>query len=259
MMLMFAGCAATPSREPVAQLPPPALQALRQQLAAAEKEPEALKAVARLDITTPSGRYPLKVAILLQYPDRLRVESLPLFGPPDFYLTIENGKLRVFLPQEGKYYIGSSSPKQLAAFLPFISSRFQLSDLFVLLRGTVPLIQDRDVILKGFPEQEYYRLEAYNGEQKVQALWLKPGSNQLVKATLWSKDGTLLYTAQFAAHGGLKEAAGFPTKISVTTGHPDPVTFTLNYTDLQFPREIQADLFSLKIPPGIEPRILNKE
>ncbi|OPY12827.1 MAG: hypothetical protein A4E66_01007 [Syntrophus sp. PtaB.Bin001] len=259
IMALFAGCAFMPPAAPVPQLPSPDVQILWQKLIAAEKAPKAIKAVARIDIVTQSERYPLKTAILLQYPDSLRVESLPLFGPPDFYLVIENERLKVLLPQEGKYYVGSSSPKELAAFLPFISSRFQLADMFSLLRGTVPLIKDEDVILRGFPDKEFYRLEAYKGKQKRQALWLKPGSDQLVRATLWDRDGSILYTAQFEAYGYLKEAVDFPAKISVATGQSDPVIFNLNYTDLQFPQEIAEDLFSLKIPPGVEPLILNKE
>jgi len=259
-LLSLAGCAVTPTVAPTPQdLSPLSLQSHRQQLIAAESRPTALKALARIDITTASGRYPLKVAILLQYPERFRMESLPLFGPPDFYLTIENGELKVFLPQEGKYYTGTPSQAQLASFLPFISSRFQLSDMLALLRGTVPLSQYPDITLKGFQESEYYRLEVYRGKEKAQVFWLEPRSNQLIRATRWGKNGELLYTAQFEAYGGLKEAADFPTKISVTTGQPNPTTLTLQYTDLQFLQEIQPALFSLEIPPGIEPSRLNKE
>jgi len=259
-ILMFAGCALTPTMPPSPQGISPFFPRDRWQLLnAAERVPKALKALARIDLTTPSGRYPLKVAILLQYPEHFRMESIPLFGPPDFYLTIENGELKVFLPQEGKYYMGTPSQTQLASFLPFISSRFQLSDMLALLRGTVPLSQYPDITLKGFQESEYYRLEVYRGKEKAQVFWLEPRSNQLIRATRWGKNGELLYTAQFEAYGGLKEAADFPTKISVTTGQPNPTTLTLQYTDLQFLQEIQPALFSLEIPPGIEPSRLNKE
>jgi len=260
-VLSLAGCAVTP----VAPTPAPegmnasSLQSRWQQLAAAESKPTALKALARIDITTSSGRYPLKVAILLQYPDRFRMESLPLFGPPDFYLTLEKGTLKVLLPQEGKYYLGTPSQSQLTSFLPFLSSRFQFSDMLALLRGTVvPLNQDSDTTLKGFQEGKYDRLEVYRWEQKTQVFWLERESNALVRATLWDQDGNLCYTAQFEGHGGIKEAAGFPTKISITTGEPDPVTLTLRYTDLQIVEEIQAALFSLEIPAGMKPIRLNE-
>jgi len=259
-ILMFAGCslipAVTPAPQKISSFSP---QDRWQLLNAAARAPKALKALARINLSTSSGRYPLKVAILLHYPERFRMESLPLFGPPDFYLTIENGELKVFLPQEGKYYTGTPSQAQLASFLPFISSRFQLSDMLALLRGTVPLSQYPDITLKGFQESEYYRLEVYRGKEKAQVFWLEPRSNQLIRATRWGKNGELLYTAQFEAYGGLKEAADFPTKISVTTGQPNPTTLTLQYTDLQFLQEIQPALFSLEIPPGIEPSRLNKE
>jgi len=259
-ILMFAGCALTPTMPPSPQGISPFFPRDRWQLLnAAERVPKALKALARIDLTTPSGRYPLKVAILLQYPEHFRMESIPLFGPPDFYLTIENGELKVFLPQEGKYYIGSPSQAQLASFLPFISSRFQLSDMLALLRGTVPLIQDQDINLKGFQESEYYRLEVYRGEEKAQVFWLKPESNELVRATLWGKNGDILYTAQFEAYGGLKEADDFPAKISVTMGPPNPATLSLQYMDIQFLREIQPDLFSLEVPPGIKPLRLKEQ
>jgi len=259
-LLSLAGCAVTPTVAPTPQdLSPLSLQSHRQQLIAAESRPTALKALARIDITTASGRYPLKVAILLQYPDRFRMESLPLFGPPDFYLTLEKGTLKVLLPQEGKYYLGTPSQSQLQPFLPFLSPRFQFSDMLALLRGTVPLDQDSDTTLKGFQEGKYDRLEVYRWEQKTQVFWLERESNALVRATRWDQNGNLCYTAQFEDHGGIKEAAGFPTKISITTGEPNPVTLTLRYTDLQIVEEIQAALFSLEIPAGMEPIRLNED
>jgi len=257
-ILSIAGCSLTPVVAPAPQsLNSP--QARWQQLTAVEGNPTALKALARIDLTTRSGRYPLKVAILLQYPNRIRLESLPLFGPPDFYLSVENGDLKVFLPQEGKYYIGTASQTQLASFLPFISSSFQLSDMLALLRGAVPLIRDQGITLKGFQESKEYRLEVYQGEQKIQVFWLTPESNHLIRAKLWDKNGDLRYTAQFDEHGGFKEAADFPTKLTVTTGNPNPATLTLRYTDLQLMPEIPSSSFSLEIPAGIEPLRLNKE
>lgn len=259
-LLMFSGCTLTPAVKPVSQdIPLFSPQARWQQLMEEEKNPQALKALARIDLTTSSGRYPLKIAFLLQYPERLRMESLPLFGPPDFYLTIENGELKVFLPQEGKYYIGTPSPVQLASFLPFISPHFQLSDMLALLRGTIPLIRDKDIILKGFQEKEEYRLEVYRGEEKAQVFWLKPISNQLVRAARWGNNGELLYSVRFEAYGSLKKAAGFPARISVTTGPPNPTTLKLSYTDIEILQEIQPELFSLEIPPGIEPLRLNRK
>ncbi len=258
--LILAGCAVTrevaPAPEAASSVSP---QILWQQRAAAEEKPTALKALARIDISTPSGRYPLKVAILLQYPDRLRLESLPLFGPPDFYLTFEKGTLKVLLPQEGKYYSGTPSQTELAAFLPFLSDRFQLTDMMAILRGTVPRVQDQDVILKGFQEGKYDRLEVYRREQKIQAFWLEQGSNALVQAARWGQDGELRYKARFTDHGSFKEAANLPAKISVTIGDSNPVTLTLNYTDLQILAEIQEASFLLEIPDGMEPVKLKEE
>ncbi|OPY81967.1 MAG: hypothetical protein A4E70_00942 [Syntrophus sp. PtaU1.Bin005] len=259
-ILILAGCAAMTETapEPVAMssVPPPMLW---QQLAAAEEKPPALKALARIDIATPSRRYPLKAAILLQYPDRLRLESIPLFGPPDFYLTFEKDTMKVLLPQEGKYYIGAPSPAQLAAFLPFFSYRFQLSDMLALLRGTVPRFQGPDVTLKGFLEGKYDRLEVYRGENKIQAFWLEQGSGALHQAALWGRDGELRYRARFEDRGSIKETGDFPAKISVVIGDSNPVTLTLRYTDLQILDGIEAALFALEIPDGMEPVRYNEE
>jgi hypothetical protein len=259
-LLCLPGCAVTPAVAPTPQdLSPLSLQSRRQQLAAAESRPTALKALARIDITTSSGRYPLKVAILFQYPDRFRMESLPLFGPPDFYLTLEKETLKVLLPQEGKYYLGTPSQSVLGSFLPFLSSRFHLADMLALLRGTVPLNQDPDTTLKGFRDGKYDRLQVYRRDRKIQDFWLESEAGTLVRATHWDEEGNLCYTAQFEEHGGFKEAPDFPKKISLTTGEPNPITLTLRYTDLQIVAEIQADLFSLEIPAGMEPIRLNEE
>ncbi|OPY91109.1 MAG: hypothetical protein A4E72_00267 [Syntrophus sp. PtaU1.Bin208] len=259
-ILIFAGCAVTrevaPAPEAASSVSP---QILWQQLAAGEEKPTAMKALARIDIATPSGRYPLKVAILLQYPDRLRLESLPLFGPPDFYLTFEKGTLKVLLPQEGKYYRGTPSQTELAAFLPFLSYRFQLTDMMAILRGTVPRIPDQGVTLKGFQEGKYNRLEVYRRGEKIQAFWLEQGSNALVQATRWGQDGELHYKARFSDHGSFKEAAELPAKISVAIGDSNPVTLSLNFTDLQILEGIPEASFLLELPDGMEPVKLKEE
>jgi len=259
-ILILAGCAAMPETAPepeaMSSVPPPILW---RQLAAAEEKPPALKALARIDIATPSGRYPLKAAILLQYPDRLRLESIPLFGPPDFYLTFEKDTLKVLLPQEGKYYIGTPSPAQLTALLPFFSHRFQLSDMLALFRGTVPRIQGQDVTLKGFLEGKYDRLEVYRGGSKIQAFWLERGSGALHQAALWELDGELRYRVRFEDRGSINETGDFPAKISAAIGDSNPVTLTLRYTDLQILDGIEAALFALEIPDGMEPIRFNDE
>lgn len=256
--LLLAGCALKPALPPPPGKPSPYTPESRwQQLQNAQRAPVAMKALARIDLTTPSGRYPpFKVAFLLQAPDSFRLESLPLFGPPDFYLSLQNGEMQIFLPQEGKYYVGPPSRKALAAYLPFLSPGFGLSDLLVLLRGAVPLVQNEDVTLNGFQERDVYRLEVYRGEEKVQEFWLAAESNELLRASRWDK-GELLYTARFEGYGGLKEAAGFPAEISVTTGQLEPTTLKIRYKDLQFPRDLSPALFSLEVPPGIEPLRLN--
>ncbi len=257
-LLLLAGCALKPTLTPPPEKPSPFTPESRwQQLQTSLRAPIAMKALARIDLTTPSGRYPpFKVAFLLQAPDSFRLESLPLFGPPDFYLSLQKGEMQIFLPQEGKYYVGPPSRKRLAAYLPFLSPGLGLSDLLVLLRGAAPLVQDQGVTLKGFQERDAYRLEVYRAEEKVQELRLATESNDLLRTSRWDK-GELLYTARFEGYGGLKEAAGFPAEIAVTTGQPEPATLTVRYKDLQFPRDLSPDLFSLEVPPGIEPLRLN--
>src|SRR5512136_1786945 len=47
-----------------------------------------IKAIARIEVNAPAGRYPLKVALALWRPSSLRLESIPLIGPADFFLTV---------------------------------------------------------------------------------------------------------------------------------------------------------------------------
>ncbi|NLN38403.1 MAG: hypothetical protein GX155_02270 [Smithella sp.] len=81
-----------------------------------------LVAVAQIDLATEKGNYPLRAALIVQSPSWLRLELLPLIGPPDLYLAASPGRMSVFIPSRAEFYSGKPSAENLARFLPWAVS-----------------------------------------------------------------------------------------------------------------------------------------
>ena len=76
--------------------------------------------MAKVSIISPTEKWFFKLALFVQLPDKLRVEFIPLFGLPDFFLTIKQNQFKAFLPKKQEFIIGKASPENLAPFLPML-------------------------------------------------------------------------------------------------------------------------------------------
>ncbi|MDR2861283.1 MAG: hypothetical protein LBV07_01875, partial [Syntrophobacterales bacterium] len=99
---------------PVTSLPDPA------SLQAMWNHDKVLTMVAKVSMISPAEKWFFKLGISVQLPDKLRVEYIPMFGLPDFFLTVKGDQFKVFLPKKQEFIIGKASPENLAPFLPML-------------------------------------------------------------------------------------------------------------------------------------------
>lgn len=188
-------------------------------LAALEPFPPtaALSATARIRTRHRGQSVSLRVALLVKKPASLRLESLPLMGPPDFFLSIAAGELRVFFPGEGggRFYSGPATAQNLSRFFPLA---LPPAAVVSMLLGEAQLAlprEDPDASLRGEQEAVLYRVDQYQRGRKDRSLWIDPARHRLVRFSLFGEDGEPLTTVAFADH--LRGAAGdLPREISVT-------------------------------------------
>ena len=242
--LAFSGCAGYKPSLPLASYDSP--EAALRALAASSPGAQAVTATTRITINRDGNRYPLKVALMMQRPAFLRVESIPLMGPPDFFLSIAEGELRVFLPGKGAFYTGRATPQNISRFL---SVSMTAADMVSLLMGVPPDGAEEMQSLGGEREDGLYRVDQYISGRRIRSLWIDSVDGRLIRLRGFTEEGTVVYTADFADHARIGE--GFlPQQLIIR--EEEIAVLTVRHADL---RRITVDpeSFPLPIPDGITP------
>ena len=248
LSLALAGCA---GRTPIVPLvfydsPEVALRAL----AATTPGTQAVTATARIEIRNNGNRYPLKVAVMMKRPALLRVESIPLMGPPDFYLSVADGELRVFLPGTGAFYKGRATPQNISRFFPV---SMPAADIVSLLMGVPPDGAEEMQSLRGDREEGLYRVDHYKSGRRLRSLWIEPANGRLIRFRRFTEEGTVVYTADFADHVRFGEGY-LPQQVTIREGEMS--ILTIRQADLR-PITADPESFPLPVPAGMIPILLN--
>jgi hypothetical protein len=240
--LLFAGCAGGGRAVvPGGTYPRPeaALHAL-----AASIPGGTVTATARIEIANHGERYPLKAAVMMRRPADLRVESIPLFGLPDFFLTISGGELRVFLPGKGEFYAGPATGATISRFFPLA---LPPDEIVSLLMGRPPGEEEISGDLRGEQEDGLYRVDQYRDGRRARSLWIDPAGGILIRARIFTGGEEILYTADFADY--TQAGKGFmPQRLTISG---EAMSLTLRYTEIRVLDD--AVSFALPIPEGITP------
>ncbi len=104
-------------------------------LASSDPGDRTLTVTARIEIKRLSERHVMKAALMMKRPAHLRLESIPLFGPPDFFLSIEAGEIRVFIPGKETFYVDRATEGNLSRFFPLA---LPAAETVSLLMGRLP-------------------------------------------------------------------------------------------------------------------------
>jgi hypothetical protein len=219
----------------------------------AERIPDnvALQALASIHMTTREGRYPLKLVLLLKKPASLRVEAIPLFGNPAFFLSVHDQTLKVFLTETRAFYTGSATLDNVARFLPL---RMNPEEMVAVLMGSGPPPCKQSTFLQGRTEGEHYRIDT-GGPLKRQSLWLRMTDGFIERLDVYQDQG-VSYRAHFEEPLRV-EGAVLPQKITLVFEGEGGTTFTIRYADIRFLKQPDPAIFDLKVPPGIKPVYLN--
>ena len=250
-VLLLGACA------PVRQTPPPSLPLLpnaEEILARFDLRKDnriLLRAVAQANINTETTRYPLTLAIIAQRPASLRLEAIPVIGLPNFFLSVRQEKLAVYLPQSGEYYAGRATPENLARFSPVPLSAAELAALLTGCRPDPPAAAS-PVTIRGYREEKSYRLEIFSSTQeRLQSLWIDPGSGNLTRFAREEREGTQALNAYFEDHGNI-DGYALPRRIRLQSPGENPYSIELYYAHVTLEAASAATdgLFALPAPAG---------
>ena len=156
-------------------------------LASSDPGDRTITVTARIEIKRHSERHLLKAALMMKRPAHLRLESIPLFGPPDFFLSIEAGEIRVFLPGKGDFLCRPGHREESFPILPSGPAGGRDS-----LPPDGPLTGDRGdgfFIWRGEWEDGMYRVDQYRSGGKILSLWIDPTGDLLRRIRTFTEGG----------------------------------------------------------------------
>ena len=248
--VFFPGCASikTSSNVPAFYSSP---DAAWRALLASHPEGPTLKVYARFDIRFGSERYPLQAAMVINPPSDLRMEILPMIGPPELLLTIRGGRMKVFSPDKGKFYMGSTSRANLHLFLPRTPS---MADAIPLLAG-MPPARFENFGLSGGMDGALYRIDRFAARKEIQTLWVEPATGNLNRAELFDETDAEGWSVTFTDFSDI-DGKKVPGKIVMQLG--DENRITIHYKDPSWNDHFEPELFDLEIPPGVNPIDLDR-
>ena len=213
---------------------------------------DGVKAIARMEVNTPEGRYPLKAALVLKRPSSLRLETIPLIGPADLFLTVHENVLKVFVPQNGKFYIGKATTRNLAHFIPVPATALSIEDMTSIMLGMHPEIRGKTITLDGSSEGSLYRIDILSENRKIQSLWVEPAEDHLVRVDLFGDNNSRLFSARFIGRNRIENMT-MPENVTIAYGDNDKPDIIIRYVDIGPAKGIDATIFDLKPPPGVIP------
>jgi hypothetical protein len=218
-------------------------------LASSDPGVRAITVTARFEIKRHNERHLLKAALMMKRPAHLRLESIPLFGPPDFFLSIEAGEIRVFIPGKETFYVDRATEGNLSRFFPLA---LPAAETVSLLMGRLPEAEETvSSSLRGEWEDGLYRVDQYRSGGKILSLWIDPSGDLLRRLRTFTEGGNIAYTAEFADH--VRSGEGFlPQRLSITR---EAVSLAVRYTDIRLDND-DEESFALPVPEGITPRPL---
>ncbi|MGO9137327.1 MAG: hypothetical protein ACLP9S_01230 [Syntrophales bacterium] len=218
---------------------------------------DGVKAIARIEVNTPEGRYPLKAALVLKRPSSLRLESMPIIGPADLFLTVHENVLKVFVPQKGKFYVGKATTRNLAYFIPVAETVLRMEDVTSILLGARPEVKGETITLDGSSDGSLYRVDILSETRKIQSLWVDPDEGHLVRVDSYTGDNSRLFSARFIEWDCIENIA-VPHKVTISYGDNDKPDIIIRYVDIGPAKGIDAAIFDLKPPPGVIPISLDR-
>lgn len=242
LAFIAAGCSTTAKPPAPPQLAVPQWESAKliESIGQRRQQFRSLRALARVNYAGPEGKHGFEEAVLVQRPDRLRLETLTLLGA--ILIVTANGQEIIgYHPREGVMVRGRSSKENL---LRYTQIPLELEEITALLLGLPPVEPSAP-----WRQDGNSLIFSLNGRIKDSLAF----ESQLPVPTRWQRfngAGALELTARFSEY--ITTPAGlFPSKIDVDA----PLQgrkLEIRFQDPEFNATIPAESFSQQKLPHVQ-------
>lgn len=212
---------------------------------------DTLQAIADVNLQTAGKRYHFKAALLLKRPTLMRLESIPLIGPPDFLLSLTKTNLKVFFPGKSEFYLGRPVRENLALFLPVGLPPADIVSILLGLPPPPPVAGQFEI--RETPPGNSPGLELFSEGLKVQTLWFTDDGASLSSREIIPPEGGRIIV-NYEDYRQLGNS-WLPEKVTITAPDKD-ARIAVRYHDMAWSEDGDEAIFDLPIPANVQPRLL---
>ena len=214
------------------------IEALRQR----DQQFHSLRALARLDYAGPEGKNSFQEAILVQRPDRLRLETLSFLGAI-MIVTVNDKEILGYLPREGAFLRGQRSPENLRR-LTKIPLGLEVNEIAALLLGLPPVNMSAAALQNG----NSVTSPTADGGQDIVTF----ETNEAVPSQ-WERrdaDGTTPINVAFSDYAATP-AGLFPSRIAIESA-AQKRQLQIYYQEPELNAALAAELFTQQKPANVK-------
>lgn len=205
---------------------------------------QTLSAELTIEVWRARSRVRLNQLVLVQRPDKLRIDSLSPFDQPVSTLVSDGQTLSIYSLEEQRFYRGAATPENLVRLVPI---RLEPAELGALLRGEVPIIAHRESTVTWVGDTGRYRLDL-EGEGQRQRVEFEPEARRVTETRVWRGE-RLVYVARLGDYSGT-ELTAVPRRMRFEAAGDD-LRIDLSVKAHRVNRDLPEGAFELTVPRGI--------
>jgi hypothetical protein len=253
--LILLGCATTPS-VPREHAAPFSYGADAEKFIETTRIDGIFKAMAHIEVNIGGKRSPpIRIALMLKLPSLMKIETIPVIGPPDFFLSVIHDTFKVFMPAKQKFYQGRASRENMALFFPISLSP---KDMARILMGLPPEITGKNLKFSEGAGSEIRSVDVLSSDdKKIMTLRMDGTNNRLTGMDIFTPYGEILYTVNYKGYFKT-EGNWLPQGITIFSPGTNS-TIAVRYSDMELSRGMDETFFDLALPGGMQATILDPE
>ena len=198
-----------------------------------------------MDYTGPRGKAHLREVVIVERPDRLRIEMMSAFGVA-LQITSDGNQLYAYHRGEKTFYRGKASIENLARFTRL---ELDLTEIVDLLVGLPPGRHHlSEVTIEPDEAIGAWRVSALLAGGGTFLLWFDADDLMLTRAQQFDREGNQLYSATYR---GYIQVAGVEIPQQIEFEAPlQQAKVTLAYSNVSVNEPLAKNLFRFDPPPG---------
>jgi hypothetical protein len=249
MCFILASCAPAVTLPLTPDQTPAPLDSRWQKLRGGNQVRSALRAMADIDLMASGGRRHLRVALLLQSPSLMRIEGIPVFGPPNFFLSLNREKLKIFLPGKNEFYLGRPSRENFSHFLPISLAPADM--VYILLGLPPPPVTGEKISYRESWDGDKRRLDLFSNNRIIQTLWSDVNGERLTDMEIIDADTELAHRVSYGDFLRLEES-DLPQQVKIVSKDGN-AQIIIHYDEMELCAAGDEGTFDLPIPMGVTP------